>query len=345
MTEPSATVAGRVSVIVVNYNCGEVIERPLRSLREQTWRDVETIVVDCASSDDSMARVADGFPEAVRLELGVNAGFAEANNRGVARATGELVMLLNPDAWLDPGSLEGLARTLLDDEGIGVAGGTVRHEDGTIQEIGNLVDRAGFPVPRRDGAQSPIDRGAFFVGGCAMMMRRRDWDRHGGFDGRFFMFFEEVDLCWRVQRSGLDIAIVPGVTIWHLGGFTLSGGYARAGKHRTNPQRVYLRERNTLASVIKNGDPETLLWALAGWMMNAVEAIGFALLGQRDVARQYPRALAWNVRHLGESLRLRRATRASFTRGDREIAGWARGSGKLRVLRSSGVPVVDGGGT
>ena len=342
MAEAPAIVAGRISVVVVNYNCADVIDRPLASLREQTWADVEAVVVDCDSHDGSMELVAERFPEARREPLGVNAGFAEANNRGVAASSGELVMLLNPDAWLEPDSLEGLARALREDPSIGVVGGTVRHEDGTVQEMGNLVDRLGFPVPRRTGVTAPIDRRAFFVGGCAMMMRRRDWDRLGGFDSRFFMFFEEVNLCWRAQRAGFDVAIVPGVTIWHLGGVTLSGGYAKGGRHRTNPQRVYLRERNTLASVIKNGDAGTLAWAAAGWAMNVVEALGFVALGQRDVARQYPRALGWNIRRLGESLRMRRATRASFVRRDRDLAGWARGSGKLRVLRSSGVPVVDG---
>ena len=343
MADAPAAVPGRVSVVVVNFNCADVIERPLRSLREQTWPDVEAVVVNCDSRDGSMELVAERFPEARRLPLGVNAGFAEANNRGVAAATGELVMLLNPDAWLEPGSLETLARALLEDDTIGVVGGTVRHEDGSVQEMGNLLDRLGFPVPRRHGADSPIDRRAFFVGGCAMMMRRREWDRLGGFDPRFFMFFEEVNLCWRAQRAGLDVAIVPGATIWHLGGVTLSGGYAKGGRHRTNPQRVYLRERNTLASVIRNGDAGTVAWAVVAWTMNIVEALGFAVLGQRDVARQYPRALAWNARRLRESLALRRATRASFVRRDRDLPGWARGSGKLRVLRT-GLPVVNGGG-
>lgn len=342
MSDPSDIVAGRVSVVVVNYNCADVIGRPLDSMCDQSWPDVEVIVVDNDSRDGSMALIEERFPEVRRIPLGANVGFAGANNRGVAAATGELVMLLNPDAWMEPDGLDGLARILLADERIGVVGGTVRHEDGTIQEIGNLVDRLGFPVPRRDGADVPIDRGAFFVGGCAMMMRRRDWDRLEGFDDRFFMFFEEVDLCWRAQRVGLDVAVVPGVTIWHLGGVTLSGGYAKDGRHRTNPQRVYLRERNTLASVIKNGDASTIAWAALGWAMNVVEAAGFALLGQRDVARQYPRALVWNVRHLRESLDLRRRTRMSFVRRDRNLSGWARGSGKLRVLRSSGVPVVEG---
>lgn len=326
----------------MNYNCGDVIDRPLDSLRAQTWPDVEVVVVDNDSTDGSMDMVAERFPEARRMPLGRNPGFAEANNLGVAAATGELVMLLNPDAWLEPDGLAGLAAVLAGDPAVGVAGGTVRHEDGSIQEIGNRIDRMGFPVPRRAGAHAPVDRGAFFVGGCAMMMRRTDWDRLGGFDERFFMFFEEVDLQWRAQREGLDVAVAPGVTVWHMGGVTLSGGYAAGGRHRTNPRRIYLRERNTLASVIRNGDASTLAWAALGWAMNVVEALGFLAMGQREVARQYPRALWWNVRRLPESLRLRRSTRARFTRRDRDLPGWARGSGKLRVLRG-GMPAVEGG--
>ncbi len=342
MADARAIVPGRISVIIVNYDGEDFIELPLRSLREQTWPDVETIVVDNASHDRSPEIVAERFPEVRLLRMRDNPGFAGGNNRGVSASTGELVMLLNPDAWLEPDGLSRLA-AMLDDPSIGVAGGTVRHEDGRVQEVGNMIDRMGFPVPRRGDLAGSVDRGAFFVGGCAMMMRRRDWDRLGGFDDRFFMFFEEVDLCWRAKRAGLDIAVDPAVTVWHLGGATLEGGYARDGKHQTNPLRIYLRERNTLASVIRNGDAGTIGWAVGAWALNVGEAIGFALMGEREVARQYPRALAWNIRNLRGTLALRRAGRSGRVRPDRSLTGWARGSGKLRLLRASGVPVVRGG--
>lgn len=335
-------VAGRVSVVVVNYNCADHIGRTLESLRHQTWPDVEVIVADNDSTDGSPALIAREFPEVRLLPLGGNYGFAEGNNRAVRASTGEFTFMLNPDAWLEPDSIARLAAVLRDDPTVGVVGGTVRHEDGTVQEIGNHVDRFCFPVPRRAGAERPLDRDAFYVGGCAMMLRRRDWMRLGGLDARMFMFFEEVDLCWRVQRSGLDIALAPDATIWHLGGATLSGGYAKGGgRHRTNARRVYLRERNTLASVLRNGDPATIACAALGWAMNGVEALGFLALRQPDMAAQYPRALAWNVRHLRQTLRMRRATRAGFTRRDRDLRGWARGSGKLRVLRAGGIPRVE----
>lgn len=339
MGSGAGEVPGRISVIVVSYDCEDVLAHPLESLRGQTWPDVETIVVDCASRDGSADLVAARFPEARLLRLGENVGFAAGNNRGVAAATGEIVMLLNPDAWLEPDGLARLAAVLADPRA-GVAGGCVRHPGGEVQEIGNLLDPTGFPVPRRSVPGGALDRGAFFVGGCAMMMRRRDWERLGGFDERFFMFVEEVDLCWRAKRAGYDVVVDPDTTIWHLGGATLAGGYEREGRHETSPRRVYLRERNTLAMMLRNGDPGTIALALAGWLLTAAEALAFLALGRREMARQYPRALAWNVRRLRETLALRRASRALRLRRDRDLTGWYRGSGKLRVLRAGGVPRV-----
>jgi GT2 family glycosyltransferase len=340
-TVGGAPVAGRVTVAVVNYNCGEYIDRTLASLRQQTWADVEVVVADNGSTDDSPRLIAERFPEARLLPLGHNAGFADGTNRAAEAGSGEYVFMLNPDAWLEPDTIGRLVDVLRENPDIGVVGGTVLHEDGSVQETGNRLDRFGFPVPRRQGAALPLDRDVFYVGGCSLMMRQRDWDRLGGLDGRMFMFFEEVDLCWRAQRSGLDIAVAPEAVIWHIGGATLAGGYAKEqGRHQTSPSRVYLRERNTLASVLRNGDASTLAWAGLGWALNVVEALGFLALRQPRVAAQYPRALWWNIRRLPGTLRRRRATRPTFTRRDRDLRGWARGSGKVRVLRSGGVPSV-----
>jgi GT2 family glycosyltransferase len=337
----NAPVPGRVTVAIVNYNCADHIGRTLESLRTQTWPDIETVVTDNGSTDDSPRLITERYPEARFVPLGRNAGFADGTNIAVAAGTGEFVFMLNPDAWLEPETVERLVGVLREHPDIGVVGGTVLHEDGRVQETGNRLDRLGFPVPRRDGASHPVDRDVFYVGGCSLMMRRRDWERLGGLDGRMFMFFEEVDLCWRAQRSGLDIAVAPEAVIWHIGGATLAGGYAgEGGRHQTSPSRVYLRERNTLASALRNGDPSTLGWAALGWAFNVVEALGFLALRQPRVAAQYPRALWWNIRMLPETLRRRRATRRTFTRRDRDLRGWARGSGKLRVLRAGGVPTV-----
>lgn len=333
--------APTVSVIIVTYNCADLVTRTLESLRDQTLEGIEVVVVDNASNDATVELVERRFPEARLIRLTTNVGFAAANNRGVAEATGENVFLLNPDAWLEPATLEILVRALEADRRLGIVGGTVRHVDGSVQEIGNRLDRTGFPVPRRDPVKGPVDRSAFFVGGCALLLRSGDWRRLGGFDERYFMFYEEVDLCWRAQLAGLDIGIVPEAVVWHVGGATLAGGYAQDGRHRTSAPRIYLRERNTLATVIKNGAPGTILCFAAGWAVNLMEALGFLALRQPRISLQYPRALWWNLVNLRETLRRRRDVQALRVRTDRELSGWARGSGKLRVLTAGGVPRVD----
>lgn len=334
-----AITTGRVSVVIVTYNCRDIVGRTLDSLRTQTWPDVEVVVVDNQSGDGTAEWITEEYPEVHVERPGANLGFADGNNVGVARTTGEYVFMLNPDAWLEPDTIRILATALAEDTTIGVVGGTVLHEDGTVQENGNLLDRTGFPLPRRGGATHPIDRNVFYIGGCALMLRRADWDRAGGLDGRFFMFAEEVDLCWRIQLLGGDIAVVPDAVIWHVGGATLAGGYAKGGgNHRTSPRRIYLRERNTLAMMLRNGSLPGLGWVALGWIANIAEALGFVVMRQPALAAQYPRALWWNVRQLPHTLRLRRATQRQRVRGHRRIGGWARGSAKVALLRQSGIP-------
>lgn len=168
------------------------------------------------------------------------------------------------------------------------------------------------------------------------MLRRGDWDRVGGLDGRFFMFCEEVDLCWRIQLIDRDVAVVRDAVVWHIGGATLEGGYARGGRHRTSPRRIYLRERNALAMMIANAPLPALGWVALGWAGNLGEALVFLARGEWRISLQYPRALAWNVAHLPSTLARRRAVAALRVRPHRAVKGWARGSAKLALLRSAG---------
>jgi len=343
MTAHPDIVSGRVSVVVVTYRCAGIVGRTLDSLREQAWPDVEVVVVDNASDDGTVALVRDRLPEADVHELARNLGFAEANNVGVAASSGEFVFMLNPDAWVEPDTIGRLVDAL-GDPGVGVVGGTVRHEDGSVQERGNLLDRTGFPLPRR-GDVAPLERDTFYVGGCALMLRRSDWDRAGGLDGRLFMFCEEVDLCWRIQLLDRDVAVVRDAVVWHVGGATLAGGYASGGRHRTSARRIYLRERNTLAMVLANAPVRALGWVALGWLGNVAEAMVFLVRGEWRISLQYPRALAWNVAHLPSTLARRRRVAASRVRPHRAVREWARGSAKLALLRSTGgLPTTRGRG-
>jgi GT2 family glycosyltransferase len=333
--------APRVTVVVVTFNCAAFIDKTLESLADHHESTLELVVVDNASSDTTLAVVAERFPSATLIALDQNVGFAEANNIGAGRATGEYLFLLNPDAWIEGDTIDRMTAVLDSNVQIGVLGTKVLHPDGSIQDAGNKLDRLGFPVPQRPTLGKGIDRDIFFASGCGFMTRRADWDRLGGFDGRLFMFCEEVDYCWRMQLIDKDIAIADGITIWHAGGATLSGGYAKGeGGHTTNPRRIYLRERNTLAMFLANASPLELTGMLVAWALNVPEALGFLAMRRFDLARQYPRALAWNARNLGGTLRRRRHVQAAVARRRRRVRGWARGSGKLRVLRNSGIPTT-----
>lgn len=327
-----------VTVIVVTFNCAGFIATTLRSLAHHDPAEVEVVVVDNASTDNTLAIVQAEMPGATVVPLARNAGFAEANNVGARHARGRYLFLLNPDAWVESETIPRMVSVLDADSRIGVLGTTVLHPDGSMQDAGNKLDRMGFPVPQRPRGAHGITRDVFFASGCGFMTGRADWESLGGFDGRLFMFCEEVDYCWRVQLADKDVAIARDIVIWHAGGATLSGGYAKDGGHVTNSRRIYLRERNTIAMFVANASLLEMLGLLVGWVMNIPEALGFLALGRRELATQYARALAWNGRHLSETLRRRRAVQATRLRQRRRVRGWARGSGKLRVLRESGIP-------
>ncbi len=335
------TATPSVSVIIVTHNSADEVSRPLESLAASTIAgDLECVVVDCASTDATIEAVRREYRDA-RVIAADNVGFAEGNNIGVAASSGEYVLMLNPDAWVEPTTIDVLRRTLIDHPEFGAVGATVRHPDGRIQEVGNRLDWFGFPIPQRpDEPGTEIVRDAFFVSGCGVLLRRRDWERVGGLDGRLFMFVEEVDLCWRLQLAGLRTVVVPDVVIWHVGGASLDGGYAHDGRHETNDQRIYLRERNTLAVALRNGSVFEIGAVALGWLVNALEIVVFALTGRGGLARQYLRALTWNWRRRHETRELRRATRSGLRWWRSAPRGRSVTPGKLVLLRQSGIPLV-----
>ena len=234
-TPPGAT--AQVSVIVVSYNTRDILRRCLARLREElAGVDGEAIVVDNASTDGSADMVAAEFPEMRLVRSGVNLGFAAANNRGFDLAQGRYLVLLNPDAFLDAGAL---ARALAHMERaprVGIAGGRLRDTEGRLQPSGRMFPSllnevlvtsglaARYPGSRLFGRfdrswadpdrPAPVD----WVPGAFTIIRRDALQRTGGFDERFFLYYEEVDLCRRAAGAGYEVWYWPDVGVTHIGG-------------------------------------------------------------------------------------------------------------------------------
>ncbi len=256
--EGRAPVAGRVSVVVVNYRG---VDDTIFCLRELTNLDfpadrLEIICVDNASGDDSMARLTAQAPEGVVLvQSPRNGGFTGGCNLGVQHATGEFLAFINNDARPDRRWVSEALRVLARDATIGCIASKVLDWEGTGVDFFDAAltwygmgYKPGAGAPYAGGAQEPRD--VLFATGAAMVIRASTFAAVGGFDERFFMFYEDVDLGWRLNLLGHRVRYVPSSVVFH--------------KHHASMKNVgkyhewFLLERNALMTLYKNVSDESL---------------------------------------------------------------------------------------
>ncbi len=226
-----------VSVIIVNWNTEAYLERCLSALyqtEEGTVKDVW--VVDNASSDGSVGMVKVKFPQVNLIENSANVGFAKANNQGIQASASELVLLLNSDAFVEEGCLQNLVEVMTKFPDTGVVGAQLLYEDHSLQrscyafptlatELWQTLwlDRM-FPRNKVFGkflmTHWAMDnfREVDVVMGAVMLLRRSAIDQVGMLDETFFMYSEEVDLCYRLAQAGWKTRYAPQARAIHLWG-------------------------------------------------------------------------------------------------------------------------------
>lgn len=218
------------SAVVVNYNARDHLLACVRSLRDDGAEEI--VVVDNASTDGSVAALRAADPDVVVVEAGVNLGFGAAANRGVAVSTGDPVAVMNPDVVVVPGTLGALAGRLAASARLGAVGPRIENPDGSwypsARSFPSLADALGHaflhfvaPGNRFSRRYKLLDwdhdsgRLVDWVSGTFVMVRREAFESVGGFDERYFMYVEDVDLCWRLRRAGWDVAYEPAGRVIH----------------------------------------------------------------------------------------------------------------------------------
>lgn len=309
---PAAPARPRVSVVVVSYQVRDLLRACLASLRAQQGVDLETWVVDNASTDGSADMVAAEFPEA-RLERSVeNLGFARANNLALARVTGDWLALVNPDTELPPDALATTVEVFGRWPDAGCVGLELVNPDGSHQPschafpgvLNVAVEafgahrpllRRGFgtateaPIPR--GGEGPVD----WVAGAFMVLARDAYQRVGGLDETSFMYGEEMDWSLRAQRAGFRTVYSTRARVLHHGGASGAGSagplYARVLEARVKfLQRTrgafvaaVARELMTLGSAIR--------WVY--WRLRVAREGASASTRAREQLQRFEAALAW----------------------------------------------------
>lgn len=290
-----------LTVIVVSYNTCALTLTCLRTLHETTEAPLHTIVVDNASHDGSAEAIAAAYPDVELIALEDNIGFAAANNLAAARAKSEW-LLLNPDTECHSGAVDRLLAFSRAHPEAGITGGRTVFPDGSLN-IASCWQRstlwstfcrasglaAAFPQSGRLNPEAMGDwqrdseREVDIVVGCFLMIRRSLWDRLGGFDGRYFMYGEEADLCLRARALGYRPRITPDAQIMHMVG---AAADARIGKYVQSARaRATLMSDHWPAWQVPLG--RALLWLWAGG-----RAAAFALLSRID-GRQRAQAALW----------------------------------------------------
>lgn len=226
-----------LSVAVVTYQCREFVLDCLADL-DVARGDIalEVIVVDNASTDGTVEEVCRRFPW-VRVDaLGENIGFGRANNRAINAATAPAVLILNPDTRIHARDLLSMLEELSTTSSVGLVGPRVVDSEGQVDPncrrgfptvLGILGAVTGTervvrwrPVRQYHLAWLRFDEAADVVSlsGAAMLARRSVLEEVGGFDNRFFMYGEDIDLCLRVARTGWRVRYHPAATVVHIGG-------------------------------------------------------------------------------------------------------------------------------
>jgi len=232
--EASASVVVPVVAVVVNWNAGGLLLACARTLVESGATEI--VVVDNASTDDSLERLEAARLERVRvLRAGVNLGYGAGINRGVAIAGPGHVLVCNPDLLLDGGCITALLARLDAEPELGIVGPRLRNPDGSTYVSGrpfpSVLDALGHAFVGLAWRQNPWSRRYLqtawdrsdaadvdWASGALLLVRRSTFDQLGGFDERFFMFMEDVDLCWRARQSGWRVALEPSAGAVHVVG-------------------------------------------------------------------------------------------------------------------------------
>ena len=245
----------KVAVVILNYNGRQYLEQFLPSVVKYS-KPHEVIIADNCSTDDSVEYLKSNYPSLEIIEIPFNQGYSAGYNYALQKVNSEYYILLNSDIevtenWIDP-VIESIER----DNNVVAAQPKIKsfHEPEKFEyagAAGGYLDKYGYAFCRgrifetleSDTGQYDDEKSIFWATGACLFIKSNDFHELGGFDDRFFAHMEEIDLCWRINRTGKQVIYCPNSVIYHVGGGTLE---------KSNPKKTYLNFRNGLSMLLKN---------------------------------------------------------------------------------------------
>jgi len=240
-----------ISVVVLNWNGKKVIADCLNSLRHQTYKNLEIIVVDNASYDGSREMIINDFPEVKLIANSKNLGFGGGNNVGINQAKGKFIMILNNDTILMPDCIEELKKSIEKDKTFGACASCILlKENGLVDVAGIAICLDGLSIGRgrlEDKAKFNREEEVFFASDCACLYRKEMLEdiklNNEIYDEDFFAYADETDLGWRARLAGWKCIYNPKAIVYHLHSASTSD---------YSSFKAFLVERNRIWVAIKN---------------------------------------------------------------------------------------------
>lgn len=238
-----------ISIIIVNYNSGELLSKSLESISNSGCdSDIEVIVVDNDSSDNSAGKARAIFPQATFIQNDRNLGFAKANNLGIKKSKGKSVLLLNPDTVIMQGALQKMVEFMNTSSDIGIIGAKLLDPDGNVQlscrsfpswinAIHNRYSPTTRMFPKNKHAAKYLftnwahdePRQVDWLSGACLMIKREVLEQIGLFDEDFFMYCEDIDICYRSKQAGWKVFYYPYAAVIH---------YIGCGKNKASVRSI-----------------------------------------------------------------------------------------------------------
>ncbi len=249
----------KISVIIVSWNCWDMLYPCLKSFRESNCKDFEVIVVDNASSDDTVKNTKALYPEVKVIEAGANIGFGAACNLGAQKAIGNWLFFLNPDTEVKKNSISNMIKFLNMHPDITAVGAKLLWPDGSYQDSYKRFFSPFFSVMELFEIHyyfpnNPLNRRVNYdfeifnfyqkvdwVIGAAFVVKKETFEYIGGFDEDFFMYFEEIDLCKRLSKRNLDVFFLPECEIIHKKGKVSEKTNVRSVEYYKSMYRYHLK--------------------------------------------------------------------------------------------------------
>ncbi len=243
-----------VSVIIVTYNSAQYIEACIRSVLKLTWKPIEIIVYD-NNSLDATTSLLSAYSQSISIvKSAKNIGYAGGNNAAVHHARGEYILILNPDTVIDPDCIRPLVRAIEQDRLIAACQPAVylMKAPHQLNLTGKLSHYLGFDWLRDyQSVKLPLGGEIQSLSGSCFLMRRNQFQKIGGFDELFFLYFEDTDLSWRLRQLGFKLMFVPTSKLYHDYKFVPESNTLTLSK------KIFYYERNRHLLLLKNYSART----------------------------------------------------------------------------------------